>query len=105
MKVIIQPDDLVVNKFVTVHSWKIKCMDRSYLGEPLLIKNISLPYIQVRSFRNDWNVTLDTREANFMWITKEYVEIFFEEKINTAKEWGCQRIAGEFEKFLATVEW
>lgn len=59
-------DQLELNKIVTIHSWNDG--DFSWRGDPMLITNIYLPYVEVKIKQHDKTVILDTRVANFQTI-------------------------------------
>jgi hypothetical protein len=96
----ISPGELSVGQYVTVLENKpietlsedsldivqtVVRMDRSGMGEVLLIVAINLPYIVVERCSDlNFRYTIDTRRSILMELSKEYIEA-----LNNKSYYGC----------------
>lgn len=65
-------DAIKVGDFITVLGWNSQ--DRSFVGEPLKVLAIQLPFVAVLDLRSDYRISLNTREAKLVSISKEFVD-------------------------------
>lgn len=70
----LQPDDLEVGKYITVHSIKGSDQPLPFFGHSAQIKAIELPYIVILPTGNDETATIDTRYLNLMAVSEEFVK-------------------------------
>jgi len=71
------PDDISVGKYITIMEWKSH-EDYSYMGDVLLVKAVSLPFVVVDYLiRGGYvvlsGIRLDVRRVDFMALSPDYV--------------------------------
>jgi hypothetical protein len=82
-------DDIQVGMKVTVLAWRprqrvvmgrdltstvVVMSDTSWMGDVLTVEALALTYISCRDARHGTAISIDTREAELMRLSKEYVE-------------------------------
>jgi hypothetical protein len=70
---LLAPDDLMVGKFIAVHSLKRSSQPLPYFGHASEVMAINLPFVIVRPVGGHAPATLDVRYVNLMSVTDDYV--------------------------------
>jgi hypothetical protein len=70
---LLAPDDLMVGKFIAVHSLKRSSQPLAYFGHAGEVIAINLPFVIVRPVGGHAPATLDVRYVNLMRVTDDYV--------------------------------
>jgi hypothetical protein len=70
---LLAPDDLMVGKFIAVHSLKGSSRPLPYFGHASEVRAINLPFVVVRSVGGHTPATVDVRYLNLMAVTDDFV--------------------------------
>ena len=74
---LLQPDDLNVGDFITVHSIKVgdeESQPQPIFGQAFTILSIERPFVAVEHYASKTRITLDERFMNFQRVSKEFAE-------------------------------
>lgn len=71
---LLQPDDLEVGTYITVHSIKGSDQPMPFFGQSAKIVVIELPYVVIQPVGGDETATIDIRYLNLMAVSEEFVK-------------------------------